>query len=225
MTDPQSNRRRLLDAATELFAEHGYQQTPVQAIIDHVGVAKGTFYHYFKSKDALLDAAMDRIADQIMREIQPVLEDDEIGALGKLYHFMELGSAWKVRNSRTMRWIAGVMYKEQNFALRHRLMRVGHRFSAPTLTRIMREGMDEGVFDITHPEQTAELLFQFGGGLMESIAPWVNKLETDPTAIENIRVYNDLYFTFVARLLGVPDEMIRTSNNVVDALFGEPEAP
>ena len=39
--------------------------------------------------------------------------------------------------------------------------------------------------------------------------------------MDHIRIYYDLYFTFVARLLGVPDEMIRTSSYVVEAIFGE----
>ncbi|MER7762864.1 TetR/AcrR family transcriptional regulator [Streptomyces sp. NPDC097619] len=46
--------RRLLAAATRLFAERGYDRTSVQEIVDAAGVTKGALYHYFDSKDDLL---------------------------------------------------------------------------------------------------------------------------------------------------------------------------
>ncbi len=47
--------QELLDTARQLFFEIGYEKTSVNDIIDRVGVAKGTFYHYFKTKEDLLD--------------------------------------------------------------------------------------------------------------------------------------------------------------------------
>ncbi|GAB2662857.1 TetR/AcrR family transcriptional regulator [Saccharopolyspora gloriosae] len=46
--------QRLLAAATRLFAEHGFETTSVQQIVDAAGVTKGAMYHYFGSKDDLL---------------------------------------------------------------------------------------------------------------------------------------------------------------------------
>jgi TetR/AcrR family fatty acid metabolism transcriptional regulator len=51
--------RRILDAAVEVIAEHGYFHSPVSAIAARAGVADGTVYLYFKSKDDLLRAAID----------------------------------------------------------------------------------------------------------------------------------------------------------------------
>jgi AcrR family transcriptional regulator len=53
--EPDIRRAELLDAAQKLFYAKGYEKTPVQDNIDRVGVAKGTFYHYFGSKVELLD--------------------------------------------------------------------------------------------------------------------------------------------------------------------------
>jgi AcrR family transcriptional regulator len=46
--------KRLIAAATRLFAEHGYESTTVQDVVNAAGVTKGAMYHYFDSKDALL---------------------------------------------------------------------------------------------------------------------------------------------------------------------------
>jgi AcrR family transcriptional regulator len=54
MTSAPDARARVLDAAVELFAQHGYDGTSVSQVITRAGVAKGGFYHHFASKEALL---------------------------------------------------------------------------------------------------------------------------------------------------------------------------
>ena len=53
---PDQRRREILEAATELFGRHGYDATTVQAIAARAGVAAGTVYLHFPSKEAILDA-------------------------------------------------------------------------------------------------------------------------------------------------------------------------
>ena len=53
--DYDVRKNEILDMAQKLFFEMGYEQTSVSNIIDAVGVAKGTFYYYFKSKEELLE--------------------------------------------------------------------------------------------------------------------------------------------------------------------------
>lgn len=52
-------RQRLIDAANELTSEFGYSAVTVDAICEHSGVKKGSFYHYFESKAALSKAAIE----------------------------------------------------------------------------------------------------------------------------------------------------------------------
>ena len=53
-------REEILEAATKLFSEHGYQDTDIQAIADAIDVGKGTIYLYFPSKEALFFATVNR---------------------------------------------------------------------------------------------------------------------------------------------------------------------
>ena len=50
--------QRILDAAVEVIAERGYFKSPVSAIAKRAGVADGTIYLYFKSKDEVLRTAI-----------------------------------------------------------------------------------------------------------------------------------------------------------------------
>jgi AcrR family transcriptional regulator len=54
--EPKDTRSRILDAALELFSEHGFDGTTLQQIADRLGVTKAALYYHFRSKDDLLQA-------------------------------------------------------------------------------------------------------------------------------------------------------------------------
>lgn len=64
----QVKRQALLDAAYELFLEHGLSKTSISDIASRAKVAKGTFYLYFSDKDAILQALLGRVSCHILEE-------------------------------------------------------------------------------------------------------------------------------------------------------------
>ena len=66
----QATRERLLAAARELFGERGYEATPIEAVLEASGVARGALYHHFQSKAELFDA----VAEELFVEIADVTD-------------------------------------------------------------------------------------------------------------------------------------------------------
>jgi len=62
--------QRILDAAVDVIAENGYFGSPVSAIAARAGVADGTIYLYFKSKDDVLRTAIDTVFDRFHAQVQ-----------------------------------------------------------------------------------------------------------------------------------------------------------
>jgi len=62
--------QRILDAAVEVIAERGYFNSPVSAIARRAGVADGTIYLYFKSKDDVLRTAIDSTFEKFYRQVE-----------------------------------------------------------------------------------------------------------------------------------------------------------
>ena len=54
-------KNEILDAAEELFAARGYEETSTGDILDRVGIARGTLYYHFRSKEEILDALIERL--------------------------------------------------------------------------------------------------------------------------------------------------------------------
>src|ERR1051326_1671464 len=66
-------REAFVDAALRLVQEKGYEQMSVQDVLDALDASKGAFYHYFDSKRSLLLAIVERMTDQAMATLAPLL--------------------------------------------------------------------------------------------------------------------------------------------------------
>ena len=84
--EPQVRRAELMNAAVELFCSVGYQKTMIIDITKKTGAAKGTFYHYFPSKEAVLEAICKRWATEIATSFK--LKNRQLAALLKLQLFI-----------------------------------------------------------------------------------------------------------------------------------------
>ena len=69
MTSPTDKHDAILAAALALFVERGYHGTAVPAIADRAGVAAGTIYHHFESKEQLVNAVFKLWKERIAREV------------------------------------------------------------------------------------------------------------------------------------------------------------
>jgi len=76
MTEPQAaegkraaqgraTRGQLIEVATRLFAEHGYEGTSIEAVLAAAGVSRGALYHHFPGKEALFEAVVVAVSDQV----------------------------------------------------------------------------------------------------------------------------------------------------------------
>ena len=77
-------REAFLDVAQRLIQAKGYEAMSIQDVLDELEASKGAFYHYFDSKQALLEAVVERFADDAFAGLAPVLDDPGLPALRKL---------------------------------------------------------------------------------------------------------------------------------------------
>jgi len=204
MKEHVERKAELADAAWELFSEKGYEGTTVNAIIDRVGVAKGTFYHYFSSKEEILDAAVERKTTEVMDGIRPIVEDERLPALEKLNRFMDAFREWKMANMGAVVDVARVMYRDENIVLRHKINTKTAATTFPVLTDIIAQGVSEGVFDTEFPEEAAELVMAVGNVLGEMNMKTLFEIQEHPEKAALIQRRANLYFDTVERMLGAP---------------------
>lgn len=84
-----STREHLLEVGLERLRSTGYTATGVKEILDLANVPKGSFYHYFPSKEAFAGEVFQRYADGEIRRAERVLGDDKVAPLKRLRRYFE----------------------------------------------------------------------------------------------------------------------------------------
>lgn len=198
-----------LDVAQELFYRKGYQQTSVQEIIRAVGVAKGTFYHYFDGKAALLDELVERMLAQTVQTLEPLVADESLPALEKFERFFAHINSWKLANRDFLIDALRVLHQDENVLLRTKMQAEATVLVAPLLAQIIRQGIDEGVFDMAYPEEAAEILMHMGQGLSAAIVPLVLAETVSEEAMAQAQRKILAFHHSVERVLGAAEGSLR----------------
>jgi AcrR family transcriptional regulator len=210
---------QFLDTAQQLFFTKGYAQTSVQAIIRAVGVAKGTFYHYFDSKTDILEAIIERIAEQITMMLQRIVEDSTLSPQAKLEQFFTQSNQWKVMRKEQLLETGRAIYMDENVLLRERLLRVQTVSFVPMIAQIIEEGVSNRVFDVTHPAEVAELIIVMVRVLGESIVRLLLE-QDDNITLEQIHRQIQTCNRSVERVLGMTSgNLTLIDQDAIDAWF------
>jgi AcrR family transcriptional regulator len=195
-------RGDLIDAAEQLFVQVGYDSTSVQSIIDAAGLSKGTFYHYFDSKQALLDAVIERMSGQMLQQIQPELDMKPLPAMDRLNLFFALTQQWHFDNLAMIKAALQVLLCDENVIIWHKMRRRSAELIAPVLAKIIAQGAEEGVFDISDARATAELLLHVQRFFGEKNAHEVFVDVDRPINMTTLMQRIELSYESMERLLG-----------------------
>lgn len=216
----QQRKNEILDTAQSLFYSQGYENTSVANVIDTIGIAKGTFYHYFKSKAELLDQIVDRQAHRIDQIIDGVLEEPEENAIVELNNIFTAIGEYKAENKQVMLMMLKALYSEENIVLRTKLTRLRIKTVAPKIARVISRGISEGLFFTENPDYASEMILTMSLFLGDEIARIM--IEERPSK-ENKKIVLEQCFVFeraVERILGAPKDTITFCNRkTIDAFF------
>jgi AcrR family transcriptional regulator len=151
-------RDAFLDVAQRLIQTKGYEAMSIQDVLDHLEASKGAFYHYFASKQELLEAVVERFADGAMASMAPVLSDPELPALSKLEQVFAGIASLKAEQKDLMMAIIEVWTSDGNAIVREKVRRLSERILVPLLSAVVKQGVDEGTLQVDSPDETAKVL-------------------------------------------------------------------
>jgi len=226
--DPDVRRNEILDAAQQLFAFKGYDQTSVQDVLDAAGISKGAFYHYFTSKSELLDCLVERMTTQTLAALQPIVDDDNLDACEKMEAFFGYILRWKTNNRRYLLDLMRVIYRDENALYRYKITAANIERIVPVVSDMVSQGVVQGVFTTEHPHEMGEIVMTILRTLGESLAQLLMEEPAGTDAPDDraermehaIRVYEYA----VTRLLGAVRPLHLLDVEQAKLFLVEPEA-
>ena len=185
----EERRNEIIETAGKLFEEKGYEQTQVQDIVNEIGVAKGLFYYYFKSKDEVMEELADRYADAIIDAVNKLIDKD-IATFDKINRIFQIfiDSAEKKFGI-----FMGILNVKNGITHERIFFNVGKKM-VPLVTELILSGNDNGECNCSDPKFITEFLISGLFNIMNQISPdekidyLKEKLPTIKTMI--LKLYN-----------------------------------
>ena len=122
-------------------------------VMNKLGIAKGTIYHYFNSKEELLAAVVEKTVDDYVAMMQTILDETKGTALERMKVLITSGNIAPEGDQ-----ILEHLHRPGNIGMHTRQLAVAMLGLAPLYASVIRQGCDEGVFQTEHPLECAEFL-------------------------------------------------------------------
>jgi AcrR family transcriptional regulator len=197
-------RDAFLDVAQRLVQTKGYEAMSIQDVLNELEASKGAFYHYFDSKQALLEAVVERFADSTIAGLAPVLDDPKLPALRKLERFFAGIARRKAEQKKLVLAIIEVWNSDGNAIVREKLRRLTVSRMVPLLAAVIKQGSDEGVFHVASPDETATVFVSLMLGFQELANDYFIARQDGLITFEVVRRSVASFTEAFERILGIP---------------------
>lgn len=159
-------RNEILDAAEQLFVTKGFDGTSTNDILEQVGIARGTLYYHFKSKEEILDAMIGRMTEMLLKKAGQIAAQKDKPVLQRLTETMlalnvdsELGNA-----------IMEQVHKPQNALMHQKMQEELLKGVVPLIFGLIEEGIAQGICQTDYPAEAAEMLLLYSNTAFDSLA-------------------------------------------------------
>ncbi len=197
-------RNEILDAAQRLVYARGHESMTIQDILDELAISKGGFFHHFESKQALLDGLLERMLDQAVQALRPMVQDPALTALQKFRRYFAAVSQLKAPQKSVPLGLMQAWDSEGKAVVRQRQRGMYLERITPLIAAMLRQGMAEGVFTTSHPEQICEILITLGTSMKAGCNKVLRADPPLPDALPRLKRLVGAYTEAIERVLGAP---------------------
>jgi AcrR family transcriptional regulator len=155
--EAEERRNEILDAVDELFSQKGFDGTSTKDILEKVGIARGTLYYHFKSKEDIMDALIERYNVRLLGAAQEIAADKSIPLIERIIRVVMALNISGGSSKEIMEHI----HKPQNALMHQKIQKVIINGVPPILTGIIREGNEQGLFNTPFPYECMEMVVAY----------------------------------------------------------------
>lgn len=202
MSDPKSTEERrneIVEAARKLFLSKGYEATSTVDIMNAVGIAKGTLYYHFSSKEEILDALLSEMTDNMAKAAAPYGEDSKLSIPDRIIGVIK---AINIEGSKDEKMIETI-HLPQNALFHQKSHELTIEKISPVMLKIIKDGLTQGFFSTKHPASAVHMALSYSLTDLEDA-------DGNPVELATGFVYN------LERMLGAKEGSL----NKLKELFG-----
>ena len=151
--EAEERKEEILDAAEKLFGTKGFDHTSTNDILEAVGIARGTLYYHFKSKEEILDGVIERISNRLMSDAGKVIRDTELPVLERLTKaILALNVESEIGHE-----VMEQVHRPQNALMHQKMQQQLLDGITPLFTELVKEGVRQGICHTDYPGEVVEM--------------------------------------------------------------------
>lgn len=163
--EAEERKNEILNTAEMLFFSKGYHKTTIIDILEKVGIAKGTFYYYFKSKEDVMDAIIKRMIEHDVNIAKQISIDKTLTPPQKIFSIL---LAQKPKNGDKKDKMIGQLHCPDNADIHQKSITQSILALSPILAEAVQQGIDDKIFKTDYPLEVIEILMASGQILFDS---------------------------------------------------------
>ncbi|WP_412729248.1 TetR/AcrR family transcriptional regulator [Cytobacillus praedii] len=161
--EAEERRNEILDVADVLFVQKGFDGTSTNDILEKVGIARGTLYYHFKSKEDIMDALIDRYSNCLLGAAQEIAANKSIPVVERMVSVVLSMNVSGESSKEMMEHI----HKPQNALMHQKIQKIIINGVTPILAGIIQEGIEQGLFNTPYPYECMEMLVIYANSVFD----------------------------------------------------------
>lgn len=198
--DPRIKMDEILDVAEPLFAANGYRKTTVSDIAREMGGARSLLYYYFKSKEEILEALINRQISHFLTDISSMAVSAATLPPRKIEFVLH--TFLRAAHYRDGLFL-DFLYDEKNLHIKNKIFRQTALLLKPSMLKIIGEGIRKQYFHVDH--LPAALTF------IMSILICLGDTLCEKTPDEELVSHLNMAASLIERALGMPENALHLS--------------
>lgn len=144
----------ILNVAEQLFVANGFDNTSTNDILQEIGIARGTLYYHFKSKEEILDSIIERMTKQLVEKSKEIVIQKNRPALQRL---IIMTVTLNISHDHLAHEILEQAHKPQNALMHQKMQKSVLSGITPLVVSLIEECTKQGICQTDYPEEVAEM--------------------------------------------------------------------
>lgn len=166
--EAKERKNEILDVAERLFETRGFDHTSTNDILEETGIARGTLYYHFKSKEELLDAMVERMTERLIVRAKEIAARKDVPVLQRFTRMMlALHAGGSIDQE-----ILEQVHKPQNALMHQKIQQQLLTEITPLLVALIEEGTAQGICHTEYPLEVAEMTFLYANVAFDDLTEY-----------------------------------------------------
>lgn len=164
--EAEERKNEILDIAEQLFVAKGFDNTSTNDILRKIGIARGTLYYHFKSKEEILDAVTKRITKNLVEKSKEIFSQNELSVFERIIMII---NSLNISSGNLGHEILEQVHRPQNALMHQKMQKCVLSGITPLITSLIEELITQGICQTDYPKEVSEMVLIYYNAMFDDL--------------------------------------------------------